>query len=446
MIIPPRQFVVFLFLVISVVTFGTLASYAAPLTPSASPAALGYTLSDVFDRLTTNVSAVAGAHSFTPTTTPQSTFPTLAQIYDAIPTIYPGDFLASSTYLGITGSIPIKIGDADAVASATSSGKLMLRPSLGYYDGSGSGATVSTTSSAFAPENIKFGTYLFGIVGTLSSATGDAGAEDVFTGKTFSTTTASGATGTLTLACATATFDGTANLVSDSYDGSGDGTDRWCMTGTGDAAAVDIASGKKAWVDGQEVSGTMEAIDFAAQSLQTRDDWVNNVGTTGEYTAEEAQWTAVSGSPFSEYASINFAGTGGDLDLYSGTVMEDTRTGLWWSDVMAVGSSASTTNNAFSAATDGVRPTGGNAIGFCDALNTANFAGYDDWYLPTQKQLMQAYIDGAANNLPNPGFNFWSSTENSGSTANAWRVYLSYGYTVESNKSTNFYYVRCVRP
>ena len=183
---------------------------------------------------------------------------------------------------------------------------------------------------------------------------------------------------------------------------------------------------------------------FINQKLQTKDDWVNSGGTTGEYTGEEAVWTTVSGSPFAGYDSINYAGSGGDLDLYSGTVKQDTRTGLWWSDISAVGASASSTSNVFTLSADGSRPTGGNAIGFCDALNTASFGGYTDWYLPTQKQLQQAYIDGSANNLPNPDNFFWSSTENYSSTATAWGAYLFHGNTFGSGKVTS-YYVRCVR-
>ena len=184
---------------------------------------------------------------------------------------------------------------------------------------------------------------------------------------------------------------------------------------------------------------------FGNQKYQTKDDWVNSGGTVGEYTAEEAAWSAVAGSPFSGYDSINYAGTGGDLDLISGAVKQDGRTGLWWSDIMAVGAVASTTDNQFTLTADGARPTGGNAIGFCGALNTANFGGRNDWYLPTQKQLMQAYIDGSANNLSNPGYYFWSSTEYYSNAAYAWYVYLNYGYTYYDTK-VNRYYVRCTRP
>ncbi len=182
--------------------------------------------------------------------------------------------------------------------------------------------------------------------------------------------------------------------------------------------------------------------DFAAQRLQTIDDWVNSGGTSGEYILEEATWSVVAGSPFAGYNTLNYLGA---TNLYSGAVKQDARTGLWWSDIMAVGATASTTSNVFGNATDGVRPTGGNAIGFCDALNTANFGGYNNWYLPTQKQLMQAYIDGSANNLPNPDNYFWSASEKSWAPTGAWLVILSYGNTGNNTKVTS-YYVRCVRP
>ena len=385
-------------------------AHAGSLSPLSSPAATSYTLSDIYARLSTNASATAGSHSFGATTTPQSTFPTLTQIYNAIPTIYATDFLATSTYLGVTGTIAVKSGDADASVSATSTNKLLLTPAAGYYDGST--ATVSTTSTAFTPSSIKLGTYLFGIVGTLF---GDTDASKVLT-------TASAA-GTISV------ISGNTAVASSSIQGM--------------SFVLTVPQGYYSGADSVTVS-TSSINMFVNQKNQTKDDWVNSGGTTGEYIGEEATWTTVSGSPFAGYDSINYAGSGGDLDLYSGTVKQDTRTGLWWSDISAVGASASSTSNVFTLSADGSRPTGGNAIGFCDALNTASFGGYTDWYLPTQKQLQQAYIDGSANNLPTPGNNFWSSTEAYTNTANAWYVTLNLGYTYYSLKVTS-YYVRCVR-
>ncbi|MEI6498748.1 MAG: DUF1566 domain-containing protein [bacterium] len=65
------------------------------------------------------------------------------------------------------------------------------------------------------------------------------------------------------------------------------------------------------------------------------------------------------------------------------------------------------------------------------------------WRLPTQKELMQAYIDGSFFNLTQPSYNFWSSTEVSATVA--WFVYLSIGGTFNGYKTTTSYQVRCVR-
>lgn len=64
------------------------------------------------------------------------------------------------------------------------------------------------------------------------------------------------------------------------------------------------------------------------------------------------------------------------------------------------------------------------------------------WRLPTQKELMQAYIDGSNFTLASPGAYHWSATEVS--TTLAWYVYLSNGTTVSNTKSSA-YQVRCVR-
>ena len=280
-------------------------------------------------------------------------------------------------------------------------------------------------------------------VGVLTPDGGIAAVADLFKGTTAHLTADwTLDTGVLTLACATSTFDGVQNLVTDAYDGGGDGSNRWCVTDTGDAAAGNIASGTIAWVDGVEITGTFDP--WTNQWLQTLDDWEGGGGTAGEYTGEEAEWTTV--DTFSGYDLINFSANGGTLDLYSGAVKRDERTGLWWSDIAAIdgGGTASTTSNDFTWQGIGVRPINGDAIGFCDALNTADFAGYDDWYLPTQKELMQAYIDGSANNLDRPGYLFWSSTEHYSAADYAWRVALGYGFTYYTTK-VSLYSVRCVR-
>src|SRR3989338_3640452 len=111
---------------------------------------------------------------------------------------------------------------------------------------------------------------------------------------------------------------------------------------------------------------------YTNKKNQTIEDWLDSGGTTNEYTAEEATWSEVSGSPFSGYDTINYAGSGGGSGLIRGTGKQDARTGLWWSDIMAGSAVGGKTSNIFTLTADGARPTDGYAIGFCDALNTAS--------------------------------------------------------------------------
>lgn len=172
---------------------------AGNLDSPGSPGATGYTLSEIYDRLTTNATATEGGHQFQPSADPASSLHTLKEIYDAIPTI-----------------------DASKVRSGTS--------------------------------------YL-GVDGVLTPNGGTAVAADLFLGKTANLNGDWNVdTGTLTLACATSAFDGTGNQVPDEYDGSGNGNDRWCMTDSGTAAAAEILAGKIAWVDGTQIVGTMDNV------------------------------------------------------------------------------------------------------------------------------------------------------------------------------------------
>src|SRR5271157_2742028 len=80
--------------------------HAGNLNPPGSPASTFYTLTDIYNRLTTNATATEGGHSFDPPAgTPASTFYTLTQVYNAIPTIDTNMVASSTTYLGIKGSL-----------------------------------------------------------------------------------------------------------------------------------------------------------------------------------------------------------------------------------------------------------------------------------------------------------------------------------------------------
>lgn len=81
------------------------------------------------------------------------------------------------------------------------------------------------------------------------------------------------------------------------------------------------------------------------------------------------------------------------------------------------------------------------AVGEKTAIEICSERG-NGWRLPTQKELMQAYINGSNFNLTQPAAGHWSATEFSATVA--WGVNLSVGGT-NDNAKTNSSRVRCVR-
>jgi hypothetical protein len=88
------------------------------------------------------------------------------------------------------------------------------------------------------------------------------------------------------------------------------------------------------------------------------------------------------------------------------------------------------------------------ALSQCQGLA---LGGYDDWRLPTAKELLSIVDFGryfpvtkqtAFPNTQSSGY--WSSTTNGSNTSEAWGVDFSDGYLGSSAKTSN-YYVRCVR-
>ncbi|HCC68169.1 TPA: hypothetical protein DEP90_03150 [Patescibacteria group bacterium] len=206
------------------------------------------------------------------------------------------------------------------------------------------------------------------------------------------------------------------------------------------------------------------------------DDWLASAGTVNENTSEESTWTLTADGG----TAVSVTDNAITVNISSNKVYQDALTGLYWSD-----KAATALDNEFQweIGDDPVTPTStscnflstGTANAYCDNrdptdaitedddVSAAEFclnleldgdnADLDDdgttgvetdWYLPTQKQLMQAYIDGSANNLPNAVNNFWSSSEYTNTRHYAWYVYLNYGSTSYYNKFTT-YYVRCIR-
>ena len=207
----------------------------------------------------------------------------------------------------------------------------------------------------------------------------------------------------------------------------------------GDLALKDVFIGKtfyRASDDRTQKTGTLD------MSLVEKDD-----SAAGDAVGEESTWTNTC-----PVASGNCS-----EDVY-----QDQRTGLYWSSSQGVAD-----NNNFTISScaffsteprgdyDGSdsdcqdNPTG--AINMCGLLSIdADDDGSNetDWYLPTYKEFMMAHIDGMYNQAGSTfttTSRFWSSTEYSDDSTNAWNVYLSSGRTNVNLKTTDTYYVRCVR-
>jgi hypothetical protein len=276
----------------------------------------------------------------------------------------------------LTGTMTDREGDSASSAQAAAASVNYFTALTGFFDGndrvSATDAEVAALDSDIATGNIKSGVSIFGV-------------------------------------------SGNSNVVD---------------TTSGDAVAGDLASGKLAWVDGSEITGSAAAgIDYSQQSLVAYDDYEDP-----DNTSEEATWT----NPATN-------------------VYQDGRTGLFWSN--SLGSYTNifpnqdhSTCDFFSTTPRGIYAGAdadcGNAINACGTLSLdANGGGAEtDWYLPSQKELLQAYIDGIYNQDASwvTTGSFWSSTEISNSSARAWFVYLYRGLTYYGDKP-NSNDVRCVR-
>lgn len=280
---------------------------------------------------------------------------------------------------------------------------------------------------------------------------GNASQSDVLEGKQFYSNTKELLTGTLKIpVVSSTTYRGDA-LVTDVMSGkkfySNSGT---LLTGTwtflGDAAVDQVLEGKKFYSNsGTLLTGTYTPptpIDFSNMQYSTYDDYAGGDylgwgGTlTDDYQGEESEWSNMS--------------VGEDI------AWRDERTGVYWS------AHQGTMSNIFTMAScdyftsiprssyDGSDSDCGLAINYCATLD---FAGRTDWYLPSQKELMQAYIDGIYNQAGIDEASaaafvtdnyYWSSSEVSGNSDSAWDVYLAVGSSGNDSKANSSGGVRCV--
>ena len=204
---------------------------------------------------------------------------------------------------------------------------------------------------------------------------------------------------------------------------------------SGNATTAGVTSGTTFYSNSrtQQTGTAAIAMDYSTQSLVIWDDYKNGENADGDSAGEESTWTNTATN-----------------------VWKDARTSLYWSN-----SQGSLTNSFTKASCDfytttprgsyaGADADCGNAINACGLLSLEAVTGGGakiDWYLPSQKELMQAYLDGMYNKAGGAFTTtsyFWSSAELSDYANYAWYTTLNVGTTGSSDKG-NSNATRCVR-
>jgi len=187
---------------------------------------------------------------------------------------------------------------------------------------------------------------------------------------------------------------------------------------------------------GSLFNGTSGAFTGGSQANGGADDY--NAAGSPAALRYSGGWTACNSNAYNATTNPggNYCNTGD-----TGADAKDNSTNLVWS--LPCNGSACASFSDSSPLTYSWDSSGGNNGARTASQICSDHAG---WFLPHQKQLMQAYIDGSYGNLETSGVlrNYWSATTGSGTTY-AWVVVLSYGYTDYRGKTSAFN-VRCVRP
>jgi hypothetical protein len=422
------------YLIISILV-GVTAVYAGTLTPPGTASNTMYSLTDIFN-LSAGTTTTLG--SGTIETTPTEVIAsgkTLTQVYTAITgelaKLTNGKIAKNVSAFGFIGTL---YGDADAskvLDTATYAGTITTKTlsnandtvSAGYY----AATTLSAVDTDLASGNIKKNTSIFGIAGD-------------------------------------------SNVVD---------------TSSGDAATTDIASGKKAWVDGAEVTGEASGgVDLSnmfngsckdAYACPNDTEFPGGNQALGGVDDSNADTYCVTHAPpvnryettwktcieTNDYCDTDTNNNGVND---SGANAKDEATGLVWSFPCS-GSGCVTWNTEID--TDVLTedcPPEGEDCAYSNGIDT--YYSWDNlridnngktaqllcsshygWYLPHQKQLMQAYIDGAYGNLEPQGVWrwYWSATTNAGESTNAVSINLAGGLSSMDSKHWSTSLVRCVR-
>lgn len=322
----------------------------------------------------------------------------------------------------------------------------------GYY----AATNLTQVDPDLTASNVRAGVSLFGVTGdsdVVNTSSGDATANDLLTGKTawVAGSEVNGAMAdrravTITPSTVQQTIpqgyhngsgyvEGDADLVSANIRA---GVDIFGVTGdpnvvdtsSGDAAAADIKTGKKAWVDGNEVTGIASVADAPAP-----------VARTGQ-TPSLPRNPAAAGSDGNLQKGVPWPNPRFS-DNANGTVTDNLTGLIWLKDANAFGTLLWS-----------------NALTACSTLNSGEHGLADgsvegDWRLPTIKELLSLlccrYYNPALSNTAGTGHFepgepfanlqswYWSSSTRAGDTIQAWGIRMYNGFEESMPKGGPYY-------
>lgn len=277
-----------IFLTVAMVCALPMNSFSGDLDPPGGPSdpvSAMYSLEDIYYRLAAGHAGEKRTDVFSePVSEPQSgSGYTLDDIMSAAPSADntsgagQNDVMAGKRYWGLrTDSSEWGMLTGTMTSRTLSAGSNKLE--AGYYEAT----DLDAIDLDLKADNIKKGTSIFGIGGTVLEAAGDAASEHVLTGRTFSSANAAGLSGTMSDIGAVNITPGNGDqaIAQGYHDGLGvvrgdpdllpgniksnvsifgvPGDSNVVDTSSGDATSADILAGKKVWVDGNEVIGNMQ--------------------------------------------------------------------------------------------------------------------------------------------------------------------------------------------
>ena len=309
----------------------------------------------------------------------------------------------------------------------------------GYHDGTGAVAG----DADLVAGSIKTGVNLFGVDGNVIQASGNAVAAEVLSTKTFSNAGGAG-TGAMTNVGQQNVTPGTAAVTITQGYHNGTGT----VAGDTDLVAGNIKSGVNLF----GVAGTL-SVPTSLSLLKT--------GQTLCDTTGAGVMGACPGTPAGQDGSLQKGTTRSYTNNSDGTITDNV-TSLMWENLCDQDPPGGTCPTAHDTDTT---YSWVDAFTKVAAMNTANYAGHNDWRLPNVSELqsladyggdgVDAAIDvkfrtgctapcsGTSCSCTQAGY-YWTSTSYGPAPVNAWAVYFYDGRSYTNGKGGVFY-VRAVR-